>query len=74
MDQLLLDQLLTVRLLQPCASPSTNHAIRTMPPSASAAYARGHDDAIWATLQRMLGGVSDREAVQARLLAALSGR
>ncbi|OLP92141.1 hypothetical protein AK812_SmicGene26092 [Symbiodinium microadriaticum] len=44
-----------------------------MPPSASAAYARGHDDAIWATLQTMLGGVGDREAVQARLLAALPG-
>ena len=79
-EQLLLDQLPTLLdlqcawlLLLLCASPRANHAIRTMPPSASAAYARGHDDAIWATLQTMLGGVGDREAVQARLLAALPG-
>ena len=79
-EQLLLDQLPKLPdlqcawlLLLLCASPRANHAIRTMPPSASAAYARGHDDAIWATLQTMLGGVGDREAVQARLLAALPG-
>ena len=76
-EQLLLDQLPKLPdlqcawlLLLLCASPRANHAIRTMPPSA---YARGHDDAIWATLQTMLGGVGDREAVQARLLAALPG-
>ena len=34
-------------LLLLCASPRAEHAIRTMPPSASAAYARGHDNAIW---------------------------
>ena len=79
-EQLLLDQLPKLPdlqcawlLLLLCASPRANHAIRTMPPSASAVYARGHDDAIWATLQTMLGGVGDREAVQARLLAALPG-
>ena len=76
-EQLLLDELpkrpdlqCAWLLLLLCASTGANHAIRTMPPSAFAAYARGHDDAIWATLQTMLGGVGDRETVQARLLAA----
>ena len=79
-EQLLLDQLPKLPdlqcawlLLLLCASPRANHAIRTMPPSACAVYARGDDDAIWATLQTMLWGVGDREAVQARLLPALPG-
>ena len=55
------------------ASPRANHAIRTMPPSASAAYARGHDDAIWTTLQNMLGGTGDADAAPARHVAALPG-
>ena len=44
-----------------------------MPPSASAAYARGHDDAIWTTLQNMLGGTGDADAAPARHVAALPG-
>ena len=60
-------------LLLFCASPRANHAIRTMPPSASAAYARGHDDAIWTTLQNMLGGTGDADAAPARHVAALPG-
>ena len=56
-----------------CASPRANHSIRTMPPSASATYARGHDDAIWTTLQAMLGGMGDAEAAHARQVAALPG-
>ena len=57
-----------------CASPRASHAIRTiMPPSASATYARGRDDAIWMTLQAMLGGMGDAEAAHARQVAALPG-
>ena len=44
-----------------------------MPPSAFAAYARGHDDAIWTTRQNMLGGTGDADAAQARQIAALPG-
>ena len=51
-EQELLDQLPKLPDLQRawlllllCASPRANHAIRTMPPSACATYARGHDDA-----------------------------
>ena len=79
-EQELLDQLLKLPdvqcawlLLLMCASPRANHAIRTMPPSASATYARGHDDAIWTTLQAMLGGMGDAEAAHARQVAALPG-
>ena len=64
-------------LLLMCASPRANHAIRTSPPSESVAYARTHDDAIWATLRDCLGGVGEEDASHARgiasLLAALGG-
>ena len=79
-EQELLDQLPKLPDLQCawllllfCASPRANHAIRTMPPSASAAYSRGHDDAIWTTLQNMLGGTGDADAAPARHVAALPG-
>ncbi|CAE7948697.1 unnamed protein product [Symbiodinium sp. KB8] len=42
-----------------------------MPPSA--AYARGPDDAIWTTLQNMLGGTGDADAAPAQHVAALPG-
>ena len=42
-------------LLHMWASPRANHAIRTMPPSQSAAYANAHDEAIWQTLHGRLG-------------------
>ncbi|CAE7594598.1 unnamed protein product [Symbiodinium sp. KB8] len=44
-----------------------------MPPSACAAYARGHDDAMWTMLQNMLGGTGDADAAPARHVAALPG-
>ena len=50
-------------LLLMCASSRACHAIRTMAPSASAAYAR----------QNMLGGTGDADAAQARQIAALPG-
>ena len=77
-EQELLDQLPKLPDLQSawlllllCASPRANHAIRTMPPSA--AYARGPDDAIWTTLQNMLGGTGDADAAPAQHVAALPG-
>ena len=33
-------------LLLFCASPRANHALRTLPPSESASYARAHDQAV----------------------------
>ena len=56
-------------LLRLCASPRANHAIRTMPPSQSAAYA--HDAAVWATLQALLRGPSEQDNGLAREVAAL---
>ena len=44
-----------------------------MPSSASAAFARGHDDAMWTTRQKMLGGTGDADAGPARHVAALPG-
>ena len=44
----------TYRLLM-CTLPRANHAIRTMPPSESATYARMHEDAIWAIYGRGAG-------------------
>ena len=77
-EQQLLDQLPKLPdlqcawlLLRLCASPRANHAIRTMPPSQSAAYASAHDAAVWATLQAFLGGPSERDNGLAREVAAL---
>ena len=58
-------------LLLFCASPRANHALRTLPPSESASYARAHDQAVWETLQECLGGVPPAEAQQAWPLASL---
>ena len=74
-EQQLLDQLPKLQcawlLLRLCASPRANHAIRTMPPSQSAAYASAHDAAVWATLQAFLGGPSEQNNGLAREVAAL---
>ena len=43
-------------LLALCAFPRASHALRTVPPTAIASYAAGHDDAIWHTLLDCLGG------------------
>ena len=37
-----------------CASPRAQHALGTVPPTDSAAYAAEHDRAVWTTLQRLL--------------------
>ena len=58
-------------LLLMCASPRANHAIRTLPPSESVAYARMHDEAIWATLCDCLGGVGEEDASHAHGIASL---
>ena len=42
-------------LLLQCASPRAQHVFRTVPCHLSAEYAAAHDDAVWHTLQRLLG-------------------
>ena len=58
-------------LLLFCASPRANHALRTLPPSEAAPYARGHDQAVWEALQQCLGGVAQTDAAHAWSLASL---
>ena len=58
-------------LLAMCAAPRTNHALRTVPPTMVAPYANMHDDAIWDTLDSLLGGLSPDETASARALAEL---
>lgn len=43
-------------LLLYCAAPRAQHLLRTLPPDLSAGYANAHDQAIWDTLQVLLGG------------------
>ena len=61
-EQLLLDQL---------PSPRANHALRTVPPNHVAAYAVAHDEALWDTLVRCLGGAPADLERDARTLAFL---
>ena len=42
-------------LLLYCAVPRANHLIRALPPESVAAYARAHDDGIWATFLDIIG-------------------
>ena len=58
-------------LLAMCAAPRANHALRTVPPTMVAPYAKMHDDAIWDTLDALLGGLSPDETASARALAEL---
>ena len=60
-------------LLAMCASPRADHLLRTLPPSLSASYARGHDDAVWRCLLALLGEEDDAdpEVAAARRLAPL---
>ena len=47
-------------LLLLCASPRANHALRTLPPSEAAPYARGHDQTVWEAFQQCLGEQTQR--------------
>ena len=60
-------------LLLFCASPRAQHVLRTVPPEQSAAYASAHEDAVWHTLQRLLGepGAVTPEWAAAREVAFL---
>ena len=58
-------------LLLFCASPRANHALRTLPPSEAAPYARGHDQAVWEALQQGLGEVAQADAAHAWSLASV---
>ena len=74
-EQELLDQLLQLPDLQ-CASPCARpphaiHVLRTVPPMMVAPYAKMHDDAICATLDALIVGLSPGETANARVLAEL---
>ena len=60
-------------LLAMCASPRADHLLRTLPPDLSASYARGHDDAVWRCLLKLLGEEDDADpdVAAARRLALL---
>ena len=64
-------------MLSQSAVPRANHTIRTLPPSASAAYAAQHDAALWETFCKIFGaeGMSGDELAQsvASLPARLCG-
>ena len=52
-------------LLLFCVAPRAQHLLHTVPPAAIAEYARAHDNAVWQTMQDMLGGrEADAEAAQ----------
>ena len=58
-------------LLCYCAAPRANHALRTIPPTQSGAYAAAHDAAVWGTLQACLGEPAEDVACPARDIALL---
>ena len=66
-------------LLLHCAVPRANHSIRTIQPSLAAPYAKAHDDAIWSTFNKLIGGGKGLERNAAgsielpRLIAAMPG-
>ncbi|CAE7626712.1 unnamed protein product, partial [Symbiodinium sp. KB8] len=42
-------------LLAFCAAPRAQHLLRNVPPADILPYARGHDDAVWAAVEGLLG-------------------
>ncbi|CAE7670560.1 unnamed protein product, partial [Symbiodinium necroappetens] len=42
-------------LLAFCAAPRTQHLLHNVPPADILPYARGHDDAVWAVVEGLLG-------------------
>ena len=42
-------------LLAFCAAPRAQHLLRNVPPADILPYARGHDDAVWAVVEGLLG-------------------
>ena len=42
-------------LLAFCAAPRSQHLLRNVPPADILPYARGHDDAVWAVVEGLLG-------------------
>ena len=51
-------------LLTYCAIPRSNHTLRTLPPSLSEEYARGHDAAVQDTLRALLSTTFDHSEQQ----------
>ena len=61
------------QILVQCAGPRCHHFLRTMPPSQSAEYARGHDDGMMSTMHALFGGVtgSEEQKRRAHMIASL---
>ena len=67
-------------LLAFCAAPRAQHLLRNVPPADILPYARGHDDAVWAVVEALLGDQGPGEgddwaaARQVAFFAAEPGR
>ena len=62
-------------LLAFCAAPRAQHLLRNVPPADILPYARGHDDAVWAVVEGLLGDQGPGEGddwAAARQVAFLS--
>ena len=62
------------QMLLQSANPRANHTMRTMPPSLSAACCLAHDEGIWSTATRLLGGIPDENDEEVHELATLPMR
>ena len=61
-------------LLRYSAVPRANHIVRVLPPSQSQAYAKRHDDMIWATFCNLVAADKLADDTLARQVASLPGR
>ena len=61
------------QILLQCAGPRCHYFVRTLPPSLSEAYAKAHDTAMWAAVERLLGALpgSASEIDMAKQLSTL---
>ena len=63
-------------LLSYCANARANYTTRTLPPHATEAFARAHDDSLWSALDTLLGGLPpcEHSLDTAKQLASLPRR
>ena len=64
------------QILIQSASPRCNHMLRALPPSASAAYAQGHDEGMWQAVDALMAGLPGTDAAKtaAKHIASLPMR
>ena len=64
------------QILVQCAGPRCHHFVRTMPPSQSDVYARGHDDGMMSTMHTLLGRLTGtpEQKTRANMIALLPSR